>query len=180
LVAAATGLAALVAWVGASLIVLSDGRRGLALGVALAAVGLAAIAWRSGGPVAAGAIAVGGVAAAAGRLRSGEPGWGIMPAGSTPRLLLCVAAALVAVWVATTVATGPGAGLRFAALATLGLAAARILWSANVAVLLTASGLLALDIGVAAGAIDVWQYIAGGLVAAAIGWVPPRTSPRVV
>jgi hypothetical protein len=179
LVAAATGLAALAAWVGASLIVLSDGRRGLALGMGVAAAGLAAIAWQSAGPLAATAIAVGGLAATAGRLRSGGLGWGIMPAGSTPRLLLCVAAALVAVWVATTVTTGPGAGLRFVVLATLALAAARILWSADAAVLLTASGLLALDIGVAAGAPDVWPYIAGGLVAAAIGWVPPRTSPRV-
>jgi hypothetical protein len=179
LLAAATGLAALVAWVGASLVVLSDGRRGLALGMAVAAAGLAGIAWRSAGPLAAAAIAVGGLAAAAGRLRSGELGWGIMPAGSTPRLLLCVAVALVAAWVATTVTTGPGAGLRFAALASLGLAAARVLWSADAAVLLTAAGLLALDIGIAASAADIWPYAAGGLVAAVIGWVPPRTSPRV-
>lgn len=177
MVAAAAGL---VAWIGASLIVLSDGRRGLALGMSLAAAGLAAVAWQSGGPLAAAAIAVGGLAAATGRLRSGELGWGIMPAGSTPRLVLCVAAALVAVWVATTITTGPGAGLRFAALAVLGLAAARILWSFDAAVLLSAAGLLALGIGVAAAASDSWPYVAGGVVAAATGWLPPRTAPRAV
>lgn len=174
--------AGIVAWAGASLVVLGDGRRGLALGVAVAGLGLGALAWMHAGPVAAAAIAAGGVIAAAGRLLSGQPGWHVMPAGSTPRLVLCVAVGLVGLWFGFAVTTGPGGGARFAALTLLVLAPARILWSEDRAALLTATGVLALAMGVAAavGAVttDIWAYVAAALLAAAVAWLPPRT-PRV-
>jgi hypothetical protein len=172
--------AAVVAWLGASLIVLADGRRGLALGLALAAAGIAVIVLQGPGPIAAGAIAVGGAAAAARRLWSGPAGWEVMPAGSTPRLLLCIAAGLVALWIALVVTTGPGAALRFTVFSAAGLAAARVLWSEDAFVLLSATAVLALVVAAGAGlgvtSPNLWSYAGGGLVAAAIVWVPPRTS----
>src|SRR5207237_8346483 len=83
------GVAAFAAWLGASLVVLGDGRRALAFGVFLAAAGMTVIAWQSAGPVAAAAIATGGALAAVRRFGSGPAGWRIMPPGSTPRLVLC-------------------------------------------------------------------------------------------
>jgi hypothetical protein len=173
--------AGFVAWLGASLVVLADGRRGLALGIALAAAGLSALASVDAGPGAAAVVAVGGLVAAGGRLRAGEPGWAIMPAGSTPRMVLCVATALVARWLALVITTGSGAGLRFAAVVCLVLAAARILWSSDGVVELTAVGVLALAVGVASAAagsgdVNFWPYLAGGVVAAGTGWIPQRKS----
>jgi len=175
--------AGFVAWLGASVVVLADGRRGLALGIALAAAGLGALAWLDAGPPAAAVVAAGGLVAAGGRLRAGEPGWAIMPAGSTPRTVLCVATALVALWLALVITTGPGAGLRFAAVACLALAAARVLWSNDGVVELTAVGVLALAVGVASamgsGDVTFWPYLAAGVVAAGTGWIPqipPRKS----
>jgi hypothetical protein len=172
--------AGFVAWLGASLVVLADARRGLALGIALAAAGLSTLAWMAAGPPAAAAVAAGGLVAAGGRLRAGEPGWAIMPAGSTPRTVLCVATALVALWLALVITTGSGAGLRFAAVVCLVLAAARILWSDDGVVELTAVGVLALVVGVASAVgsrdVTVWPYLAGGVVAAGTGWIPQRKS----
>ena len=164
------------------MVVVGDGRRALAAGIAVAAVGLAAAAWTASGPWAAGAVALGGLGAAAGRLREGKPGWVVMPAGSTPRIVLCIATALVALWVAVVVTTGPGAGLRFAAIVCLVLAPARILWSADGAVELTAAGVLALAVAAASalgtGTTQLWPYLAAGVVAVGAGWVPLRGGRR--
>ena len=170
--------AGIVAWLGASVVVLSDGRRGLALGILVVAAGLAVLAWQDTGPAAAAAIGAGGLLAAAGRLRTGEVGWHVMPPGSTPRLVLCVAVGLLALWFAFAITTGPGPGARFAGLSALALAAARILWSEELEVLLTATGVLALAVAAASAAgsstPDAWPYIAAGLVAAAVAWLPAR------
>ena len=172
------GAAGFVAWAGVSLVVLADGRRGLALGVAVAAAGLAVFAWQAAGPPAAAAILGGGLIAAAGRLRSGAPGWEIMPAGSTPRIVLCVATALVSLWLAVVITTGPGGALRFSAFVSLILTPARILWSDVQAVDLTAAVLLALAVGVASASgsssPDTWAFVAAGAVAAALAWLPAR------
>jgi hypothetical protein len=171
------GAAGFVAWAGASLVVLADGRRGMALGIGVAAAGLGAVAWQAGG-VAAAAILVGGLLAAAGLLRAGGSGWEIMPAGSTPRIVLCIAAALVSLWFALVITTGPGGALRFSAIVCMILAAARILWSDDRAIGLTAAVLLALAVGVASASgsssPDPWPFLAAGAVAAAIGWLPGR------
>jgi hypothetical protein len=170
--------AAFVAWLGAALIVLADGRRGLALGTALAAVGIAVVVVQDAGFIAADAIVVGGSIAAAARLRSGPPGWEIMPAGSTPRLVLCIAAGLLSLWIAVSITGGPGAALRFTVLSVIGLSAARVLWSDDASVLLTASGVLAVAIAATAGVVEstvtVWPYLAGALIVAAIVWLPAR------
>ena len=172
---------AFVAWLGIFVVVLADGRYGLALGTLLAAAGIAAVSLPIAGPTASAALAVGGLIASAGRLVAGPPGWTVMPAGSTPRLVLGVAGGLLALWVGLAVTSGSGAGLRFAVVSMLSLAAARALSSDSGPVVLTAFGLLALAVGAAAGLSgpphDGWPYLAAATVAAAAAWVPLRT-PR--
>jgi hypothetical protein len=172
-------IAALCAWLGASLIVLSDGSRGIAAGVGFATVGLAAIAWQSTGFVPALAILLGGGVVALRHQLSVGGTWGIMPSGSTPQLILCVAAGLVALWVAASVTLGPGVGQRFAVLVVVGLTAGRILTSRQIQVVLAAAAVLALAVadGAGLGAHSVWPYLAAGVIACGVTLVPvPKTN----
>lgn len=168
-------VAAVLAWVGASLIVLADGRHGLAAGLALTAAGLAILAGVYVGPLEGAALAAGGLVAALVRDRSGPTGWEIMPAGSTPRLILCVAAGLLALWVALSVTSGSGAPLRFAVLAVTVQAGGRLLSSREAAVILGAVAALALAIGdsaaVAANAPGPAPFAVAALVAAGVMFV---------
>ncbi|HEV2967277.1 MAG TPA: hypothetical protein VG009_04170 [Candidatus Dormibacteraeota bacterium] len=170
--------AGIVVWLGASLVVVADGRRGLAAGIALSTFGLAVLAFVTAGAIAAAAIAAGGAIAGVRRLVSGPAGWEILAPGSTPRLVLCVAAALVAFWIADAVTSGPVASLRFALLAGIVLAATRVLSTTEQAAQLSAVAILALCVGSAAaiGSTEqgVWPYLAGGVVAAVVGWLPQR------
>jgi hypothetical protein len=176
--------AAFVAWLGACSLVLADGRRGLALGLALVAVGLAVLTWPAGMAFGAFAIAAGGLV---GAVRSWGPGsstWGIMPAGSTPRLVMCVASGLLALWLALSVTTGPDASLRFAVLVVLGLMGGRILMSKEAPVVMTAIAAFALALGaapgLAAGSPEAVPAIVAGLIAAGIMFVPaglPAVAP---
>lgn len=175
--------AAFLAWLGAALIVLSDGRRGLALGLALVTTGLAALAWPASTPLGGVAIAAGGLIAAAECWRSGTASWGIMPAGSTARLILCIASGLLALWLASVVTTGAGAPLRFAVLVVLGLMGARMLMSRDAPVVLTGIASLALVVAVARdlaptspGSIP---EVVGGLIAAGVMFVPSPSAEKV-
>ncbi len=170
--------AGIVVWLGASLVVVSDGRRGLAAGIALSTLGMAVLAFVTAGAIAAAAIAAGGAIAGARRLVSGPAGWEILAPGSTPRLVLCIATALVAFWIADAVTSGPVASLRFALLTGIVLAAARVLSTADQAAQLSAIAIVALCIasGGAIGSAEpgVWPYLAAGVVAALVGWLPQR------
>lgn len=171
--------AAFVAWLGAAVIVLSDGRRGMALGLALVAAGVAGVAWGSIGWPALLLLAGGWVAAAL-RLRSGAPQWGLMPPGSTPRLLLAVVAGFLALWVAASVSIGSGGPLRFASLAVLGLMGANALRAREPAVAATAAAGIALALGAAAAIAptgDFMPYLVAGLIAGAISFLP-AAEPR--
>lgn len=168
--------AALLAWLGASLVVLADGRRGLALGLALLTAGFAVLALAGGLPIGAVAVAAGGGIAAWQCWRSPAARWGIMPAGSTPRLVLCIGSGLLGLWVAAAVTIGPGAPMRFAVLVVLGLMGVRVLSSSELHVVLAGIGGLALALG-AAPALDVLSDgtvpdIAGGLIAAGVMALP--------
>jgi hypothetical protein len=174
-----TELAALLAWLGGALVVLSDSRRGLALGLVLTGIGLAVLVWATGGPAGAVTLALGGVLAAGLRLRGGPMGWGLMEPGSTPRLILTVVVGILALWVAVTVAAGDQASLRFAILAVIGLAGARLLQAREQTASLTAAACLALAIGAAAGITDETTGPAPYVLAAAIAiitsvFVPAR------
>jgi hypothetical protein len=168
--------AALLAWLGAALIVLADGRKGLSAGLGVLALGLSVLAIAGGEAVAGVAIGVGGAIAALQRWRRGPEGWGLMPPGSTPRLVLCVASGLLALWIAASITAGPGAPLRFAALVVIGMMGARVLTARDAPVVITAVGGLALALGVASGlaggSTGLMPYFAGALVAAGSVFMP--------
>lgn len=165
-----TEAAAFTAWLGAAMIVLADAKRGLALGLALIAVAFAALAWASGDTLAGAALLAGGAIAAVQRLRSGIDGWGLMPPGSTPRLILVIVAGVLALWIAASVTTGAGAPMRFATLTVLGLMGARVLEGREPPVVLTAVAGMALALALAAGLAStppgLAPYIAAALIAA--------------
>jgi hypothetical protein len=175
------GLAAFVAWLGAAIIVLADGRRGLALGLGLITVAFTALAWAGGETLGAAALFAGGAVASARALGSGAEGWGLMPPGSTPRLVLSVAVGLVALWFAASVTFGTGAPVRFAGLAVLGLMGARALATSETAIVLVAIAGMALALAestaMAATSPGPSPYIVGALVAAAT-MIVPRSEPR--
>jgi hypothetical protein len=176
------GLAAFVAWLGAALIVLADGRRGLALGLALITVAFAALTLAGGETLGAAAIFAGGAVASVQRLRpGGGDSWNLMPPGSTPRLVLCVAVGLVALWFSASVTFGAGAPVRFAGLAVLGLMGARALTSSDAAIVLAAIAGLALAVGeattIAATSPGPSPYILGALVAAGV-MILPKSEPH--
>jgi hypothetical protein len=170
-----TAAAAFAAWLGAAVIVLSNGRRGLALGLAVTTVAFAVLAWTSGERLAAAALLFGGSAAAVRRLRTGPDVWGVMPAGSTARLVLSIAGGFAALWIATSVMTGPGASLRFAALSVLGLMGARVLTEHEPPAVLTALAALALSVAVAAGVSDAGTgpslYFAAAVIAIGVSFI---------
>jgi hypothetical protein len=176
--------AAFVVWLGAAIVVLADGRRGLALGLALLTIGLAVLAWPAGMAFGAVAMAVGGLIAVIQCWRSGPATWGIMPAGSTPRLILCIASGLLAFWLAASVTTGADASLRFAVLLVTGLMGARILMSRDVAVVLAGIAAMALALAVAPGLAaespGPVPAIVGGLVAAGVMFVPAARIPSSI
>jgi hypothetical protein len=145
------GVAAFAAWAGASLIVLADGRRALAVGLGLIAAALAFLAWQPGGWPATTAIVVGGAIAAILRWRTGPTGWGVMPPGSTSRLVLSTVAGILGLWFAASLTSGAGGPLRFAALVVLGVTAMRVLTSTVPAVVLTSVASLAFAVAAASG-----------------------------
>lgn len=172
--------AGVILWLGATLIVVGDGRRAMATGIGLSTLGLAILAFLVGGAAPAAALALGGAIAAARRFVSGPSGWAILPPGSTPRLVLCIAAALVAFWLAAGITSGPYASLRFATLLGAALAAARALITTEESALLTAFVLLTLSVasgaGVGSSQPELAPYLAGGALAALAGWLPlPRS-----
>ncbi len=94
-----------LAWLGASLLVLAEGRRGLAAALAAYSAGLLLCLWTPSAAVLAG----GGLAAAGLRIRDGRPGWGLLPAGSTPRIILCAVTGVLAAFTAVSLLAAPGA-----------------------------------------------------------------------
>lgn len=173
--AALAGAGAALAWFGTSILVLAEARRGVALGLGVAAVGLGLVALAQG-PAPGAAIAGGGLLAAGFRLRDGGRGWGVLPPGSTPRLVLSVAVLLLAALVGGSLMTGPGAAARVAALAVAGLAGARLLTTARRGAALGAAAALALALGVVAPEAGAWV---AGLVAAVLGAIPADEAQEV-
>jgi len=171
-------VAAFVAWAGAATIVVADARRGQAAGIGLVGIGLAVACLPRAGWAGAALIAAGAAAAAARRYAVGLPGWRVMPPGSTPRLVLSVAAGLVTLWVAVVVMSGPAGALRFASLVVLALSGGRLLSSDDPYVAQTAVAAIALAVAAAAALASdptaIWPYLAGAMVAVAAVWLPYR------
>jgi hypothetical protein len=173
--------AAFVAWAGAAIITLADGRRGLAVGIGVVAIGFGALAIVNGGWVGGVALIAGGAVSAIQLARTGSKDWGLMPPGSTPRMILAVVAAILSLWVAASLTTGPGGSLRFASVAVLGLMAARLLQAKTASPVLTAAAALAIALAGASGIGDTAPgpapYVLGALIAAGASFLPVR-EPR--
>jgi len=71
-------VAGFVAWLGATVVVLADGRRGLAVGLAMVAVAAAGVTLAAGDLIGAVILLAGGLVAAALRFITGPEGWGLM------------------------------------------------------------------------------------------------------
>ncbi len=158
---------AVVAWLGATILTVSDARGGAALGLVVAGTGLAVASAAVGrSPMAAAAVAAAGACAGAARLRGGEPGWGLLPPGSTPRLIGSVVTLIVAGLVAGSGSGTPSAAARLGGLLVCALAAGRMLttrwrWSS-----LAAGSALALGLGSLG---EAPALLAGAAVAAGLG-----------
>jgi hypothetical protein len=173
--------AAFAAWFGGSILLLGDGRRGLALGLAVLTAGLALFAIDARDVPSAVALGLGGAAAAALRLRSGPEGWGLMRPGSTPRILLAIVTGILALYVAASLATGDGAPVRFGWVVAMTLSAARVLQTPEPAASVTAACALALSIGAAAAIAPASSGVVAAIVAAviAVGVAAlPQATPR--
>ncbi len=172
--------AGFVAWVGAAVIVLADGRRGLAAGVGLVALGFTALAWLDGIWLGGAILLAGGLVCVFELLRTGRQEWGLMPPASTPRLILAIVAGILSLWVAASVTTGPGASLRFASLAVLALMAGTLLQSQNATAVITAAAGLALALagasGLAPNGAGLAPYLVGAVIAAGALWLPTLES----
>jgi hypothetical protein len=171
---AVTVSATLLAWLGAALLTLSDGRRGIALGLSLTGVGLAVVVLLAGHPSGAGALLAGGLGAGALRLRQGAPGWAIMPPGSTPRIILSLVALAAGAFVGISLTTGPGAPGRVAALAVSGLSVARLFSADSLVAGVAAACALSLALGTTGG---LGAQAAGAAVAVALSAMPVAERP---
>jgi len=180
-VTAVTAIAAFSAWAGAAVIVLADGRRGLAVGVGLVAVGFTTLAWADGAWLEGAFLLAGGGLCAIELSRRGPQDWGLMPPGSTPRLILAMVAGILALWFATSLTTGDDVPLRFACVAVLGLAAGRVLQGQAPAQVLSASAALAIALASASAMASndpgFLPYLIGGLIAGGAS-VLPVPEPR--
>jgi len=160
---------ALLAWLGAAAITVSDGRRALALGLALVGGGLGLPAFQQAGPAAA-AVLVAAAALSAGlRLRAGEPGWRVLQAGSTPRLILALLVLPLSAYVALYLISAEGGATRLAALTVAGLGAARMLSGGARSGALTGGAALALGLSLLSGQLGL---VAGGLVSLVVSSLP--------
>jgi hypothetical protein len=160
---------AVAAWLGAALLMLSDGRRAAALALVAVGIGLAvAVAAGGADARAAGVLAAGGALAAVGRLRGGPPGWALLPAGSTPRLIASLAVPLAAAIVAGSSLGAPAGPARLGALVVAVLVAGRALTVSGRWAVLAAGSALALGLGALG---ETQALVAGGAAAALLGLV---------
>lgn len=83
-------LGVVVAWLGASITVLAEGRRGLGCGTALVGAGLCAVEIAAGDPVPGVLLLIGGAGYGACRQRDGARGWVLFAPGSSPRMIAAV------------------------------------------------------------------------------------------
>lgn len=164
---AAAGAA--LAWFGVTLMTLSEARRGLALGLVLSGLGAGLAAQTLQGPVTSLALVAAGVLAGLLRLRDGAPGWGLLPAGSTPRIVVSLASLAASILVGATALSGAGAAARVAALAVGSIAGVRLLTASGRAPALAAASAMALAFGVLA---TPAAGLAAAFAAAALGVLP--------
>jgi hypothetical protein len=126
-------------------------------------------------PGAALVLTAGGLCSAGLRLRDGSGGWGLLPPGTTSRIVLFVLAIAASLYLAAAVLPGPATEARAAALGTGVVAGLRLLGTPNRMVALTAAAALALaagSLGSTQSAGALLPAVSGGLVALLSGWIP--------
>jgi hypothetical protein len=162
-------LAAGLAWFGATLTTLAEGRRGLALGLVLTGAGLGGIQLSSGRPLNALVLVAAALLSAALRLRDGASGWGLLPPGSTPSIVLGIAVLVACVLMAGALLQGAAGIASLAPLAVALVAAGRLLTVVRRQPSLAAASVLALAL---AGFGTLAATVAGGLAALALAAFP--------
>ena len=158
---------AAVAWFGAAMLLLADGRRGICVGLVVTALGEGAIAVSSGQPAVAILLVVGAGIGGVLRLRDGQLGWGLLAPGSTPRLVLSILT-LVGVLVIVESVQGSTPAL-FATLAVSVLGISRLTSTQRRSGALGGAALLILGVAQLGG---VQAAIAAAVAIVAIGIVP--------
>jgi hypothetical protein len=139
--------AILVAWLGTATVAVSDGRRAFALGLTLTGLGLAGMQQLVGNSTGAAVLLAGGVGAGALRLRDGPAGWGVLPPGSSPRIILSLVTLAFGAFVGISLTTGPGAPGRVATVAVCALSFCRLLSAERQAVAGAVAPALSLALG---------------------------------
>ena len=171
-------MGAVMAWFGASILVLADARRGFAFGLLLVAAGLSLERLAEGGWQPALLLAAGGLTAAlVGFRRTPRQGWGLLGPGSTPRVILCLVFGAGAVWLGTALLTIGSWQGRTAVAAVAALGAARLLTTDDQRAGLTAGAAVALACGLAAGLVnspeaETAAALAGALAAVTLCAMP--------
>lgn len=150
---AVTLVAAVLAWVGATMLVLGEGPRAIAAGLGVYAIGAAlALSVR---PAYAAALGAAGMAAAGLRYRSAAGGWGGLPPAATPRIILCLVTGGLGAFVAGALMPAPGSPAARTALVVGGfLVTARLLTTGRRSAALASSAALAITAGGVAALID--------------------------
>lgn len=136
-----------VAWLGAALTVLAEGRRGLGCGALLVGAGLCGIEVAAGHPVAGALLLIGGAGYGLLRQRDGAPGWVLFAPGSSPRLIGSVLLLAVSLFLISTLRIGTPtlAGV----LIVSALAVMRLTSTPDRAALASCAAIQALALGVA-------------------------------
>jgi hypothetical protein len=137
------------AWLGGSILVLSDARRGLSVGLLLATLGLALAVTVEAGVADGALLAGGGLLAAGASLRlNPRRGWGLLQGPSTPRVVLCVVMGGAGLWLGLGIVNAPGqAEARAAATVLIALGAGRLFAEREARPALAAVSLVALGGG---------------------------------
>ena len=165
-----------LAWLGAAVLVLSDARRGLAVGILLSAAGLALVRLVEGDAVDAGLLLGGGLLASVIALRRNpRRGWGLLPAGSTPRIVLSIVVGGAALWLGVGALASPGEPpARAAAVIVIALGAGRLLGVRDPRAALAAASLIALGAGTleALATTDATGALIGSIAAVALNLIP--------
>ena len=156
-----------VAWFGAAMLLLADGRRGICAGLVVTALGEGAIAVTSGQTAVAILLVAGAGIGGLLRLRDGQLGWGLLAPGSTPRLVLSILT-LFGVLVLVESVQGSTPGL-FATLAVSVLGISRLTSTQRRSGALGGAALLALGVAQLGG---LPAAIAAAVAIVAVGVVP--------
>jgi hypothetical protein len=167
--------AAGLAWFGATLTSLAEARRGLALGLVLTGAGLAGVVAGSR-PLDALLLAGAAVGTALLRMRDGPAGWGLLPPGSTPGIVLSIVVLVASVLLAGTFLQGPMSVWALGPLAVALVAGVRLLAVDERASALAAGAALALALGAFG---TTAAILTGGLVALALGAIPAAEGEEV-